>query len=281
MDTFSYFGAKPNKLIFPDGSSFRYRYGPTRVFLDAGGEPEIEPDPILANNTWEVIKAVCQSGQAANWWALGDAKDIAVADVGDVPHAIVDMTEGRYEYADGSERRSNVVFQAVPTIGSYGFNTSTNRNANGAINCWYISDLRTSMNSGTIFGMYDTSFTALLEGVQTYEALDGTENGNVVQYQADKLFLPVYHEVRNVPDAAFVQSAEKGLNIVEFGYYALNDDANANRIKYPFDSSSATFWWLRSPNSGDGDKEWRVTDVGLIDRRDVSYNFGVPPCFAF
>jgi len=281
MDTFSYFGSKPNKLIFPDGSSFRYRYAPNRVFLDAGGEPEIEPDPILANNTWELIKAVCQSGQAANWWALGDAKNIAVAGVGDVPHAIVDMTANRYEYTNNSGHYTNVVFQAVPTIGNYQFNPSSNTNANGAYNCWYISDLRTSMNSGTIYGKYDSEFTALLEEVQTYEALDGSTNGNVVQYQADKLFVPTYQEVRNNPSTTYVQSAEKELNIVEFGYYALNNDANSQRIKYPFGSSSATYWWLRSPFAGGTGYECYVSNSGNVYNDVAYYSYGVAPCFAF
>ena len=238
-------------------------------------------DPILANNSWATIKEVCQAGNAGNYWSLGDTKNIAVTGVGDVPHAIVDMAAGRYEYASDNTKHSNVVFQSVPTIGNYQFNPSSNTNANGAYNTWYTSDLRTSMNSGTIYGLYDSSFTALLEQVQTYEALDGTTNGNVVQYQADKLFLPAYQEVRNNSSTSYVQSAEKGLNIVEFGYYALNSDANSQRIKYPFGSSSATYWWLRSPYAGSTGRECVVYGNGGMNYSGASGSYGVAPCFAF
>ena len=35
-------------------------------------------DPILANNSWETIKAVCQAGLAANYWALGQSREVLV-----------------------------------------------------------------------------------------------------------------------------------------------------------------------------------------------------------
>ena len=31
-------------------------------------------DPILANNSWETIKAVCQLGKASDFWSVGDTK---------------------------------------------------------------------------------------------------------------------------------------------------------------------------------------------------------------
>ena len=253
-----------------------------RPILGATGYVEI--DPVLANNSWATIKQVCQDGQASNYWALGDTKDIPVTingNVENIPHAIVDMTANRYEYASDNTKFSNVVFQAVPTIADDAFNSPSNTNVNGAYATWYTSDLRTSMNSGTIYGMYDNSFTSLLEQVKTYEALDGTTNGDTVQYQADKLFLPAYQEVKNNPTTSYLQSAEKGLNIVEFGYYALNSDVNSNRVKYPYNSASATSWWLRSPYAGDSSNECIVNSNGSLNNYGAGIYNGVAPCFAW
>lgn len=247
-------------------------------------EPPLVVDPVLENNSWEVIKAVCEAGEAANYWALGDTKNISVNIGGtptNIPHAIVDFMASRYEYANDNTKHTNVVFQAVPTIGNYVFNPSSNTNANGAYATWYTSDLRTSMNSGALYQMYDAEFTALLEEVKTYEALDGTTDGNVVQYQADKLFLPAFQEVRNNPSNVLTQSAEKGLNIVEFGYYALNSDANSQRKKYPHNSASATSWWLRSPSVGYTYSECFVYSNGDVSNALAEDPYGVAPCFAF
>lgn len=246
------------------------------VIYEATPTPSV--DPILANNSWETIKAVVQAGKAGNYWSLGDTKNIAVSGVGDVPHALVDMTVGRYAYASDSTKRTNAVFQAVPTIGNYTFNSSSNKNANNAYNSWYTSTLRTSMNSGVIYGLYDSSFTSLLEEVQTYEALDGTTAGNVVQYQADKLFLPAAREVK--ANYSLSQSCESG--ITQYGYYAQNSDANSQRKKYPFGSSSTTYWWLRSAYAGAVLDELSVGYYGTLSSvNGTTYSYGVAPCFAF
>ena len=239
--------------------------------------PPIVIDPVLANNSWEVIKQVCQDGDAGNYWALGDSKTIAVSGVGDVPHAIVDMTANRYEYANDNTKHTNVVFQAVPTIGDYQFNPSSNKSPNGdtAYNGWDYSNLRTSMNSGTIYGLYDSDFKSLLEQVKTMAAYSGKTDTLV--YSADKLFIPAAREVKaNYTD---VQSCELG--ITQYGYYALNSDANSQRIKYPFGSSSATDWWLRSPRSNDTYNVRHVIDNGAVTYDSSLGSYGIAPCFAW
>ena len=48
-------------------------------------------DPVLANNDWATIKAVCEAGEAGNYWSLGDYKTTQVDSV-DVRAVIVDLT---------------------------------------------------------------------------------------------------------------------------------------------------------------------------------------------
>ena len=240
-------------------------------------EESVVIDPVLANNSWEVIKQVCQAGNAADYWALGDTKNIAVSGVGDVPHAIVDLTAGRYEYASDATKHTNVVFQAVPTIGSYALNPSYNVSPNGdtAYNGWDYSTLRASMNSGTIYGLYDPSFTALLIQVKTMAAYSGMTDTLV--YSSDKLFIPAAREVK--ANYTLVQSCELG--ITQYGFYALNSDADAGRIKRPYNSASATYWWTRSPRPENTNGVRYVTIGGTMDWDSAGNTNGVAPCFAF
>ena len=239
-------------------------------------------DTTLANNTWDVIKGVCQAREASSYWALGDAKNISVTISGtptNIPHAIVDMTADRYEYASDSTKHSNVVFQAVPTIGDFQFNPSSNTSPNGdtAYNGWDYSNLRASMNSGTIYGMYDSDFTALLEQVKTMAAYSGKTNTLV--YSSDKLFLPAAREVK--ANYTSVQSCEVNSEQTQYGFYALNSDADANRIKYPYNSASATYWWLRSPRSDFTNFVRYVSYNGMMNVDIANYSYGVAPCFAW
>ena len=238
-------------------------------------------DPILANNSWDTIKQVCQAGNAGNYWSLGDSKAIKVTINGtdyQIQHALVDMTANRYEYASDNTKHSKVVFQAVPTLGNFQYNPNTNVSPNGdtAYNGWDYSELRASMNSGTIYGYYDSDFKSLLEQVKTMAAYSGKTNTLV--YSSDKLFLPAAREVKS--SYTGVQSCE--MNMTQYGYYYNNGhDDNANRIKYPYNSATATYWWLRSPRSDYAYYVRYVDNSGTMNYNIAYYNYGVAPCFAW
>lgn len=243
-------------------------------------EPEIVVDPILANNEWSVIKSVCQSGQAGNYWALGDGKTIAVDGVGNVEHQIVDMTTNRYQYTSNSSTYSKVVFQAKDVILLQAFNSSSNLSPNNdtAYNGWGYSDLRTALQpSGTIYAKYPSAFTSLLESVKTMAAYSGKTNTLV--YSDDKLFIPAAREVK--ANYTSVQSCEVSSEQTQYGFYAQNSDANANRIKNTFGTSTPTYWWLRSPVADNAYSVRYVGDDGSMNR-NIAYNsYGVVPCFAW
>lgn len=256
----------------PSSESITYTYAGSTV------------DPVLANNTWDVIKGVCQAREASSYWSLGDSKNISVTISGtptNIPHAIVDLTPSRYEYVSDSTKHSNVVFQAVPTIGDHVFNSSSNTSPNGdtAYNGWDYSQLRAKLQTGgAIFTSYDSTFTALLEQVKTMAAYSGKTNTLV--YSNDLLFVPAAREVK--ANYTNVQSCEVNSEQTQYGYYYDNgNDGNANRIKYPYNSQSATYWWLRSPYA---DYTYRVRLVysdGGMSRSGAGINFGVAPCFAW
>ena len=276
MEYVKYTKIKPNKILIGEDEHKYTDKLPDTVFYETG--PNI--DPVLENNEWSVIKQVCQSGQAANYWALGDEKIIAVTESGttyQVPHAIVDMTANRYDYTSDNTKKTQVVFQSVPMLLYEVFNSSSNVSPNGdtAYNGWGYSELRTKMNSGSVYNAYDSSFTALLEQVNTKCAYSGLTNE--LTASADKLFLPASKEAFSNP--SYTQSCESSLT--EFGFYAQNSDADANRIKLRIDDNQAHVWWLRSPLAGHGGLVLNVYGGGSLSS-DVAYGSrGVAPCFAW
>ena len=241
-------------------------------------------DTTLANNDWATIKATCQAGEASSYWSLGDTKNITVNIGGtdqSIAHAIVDMTANRYEYASDATKKSNVVFQSVPTIGDHMFNSSSNTSPNSdtAYNGWDYSQLRAKLQTGgAIFTSYDSTFTALLEQVKTMAAYSGKTNTLV--YSNDLLFVPAAREVK--ANYTNVQSCEVNSEQTQYGYYYDNgNDGNANRIKYPYNSQSATYWWLRSPSADYTYHVRRVYSDGDMYNRYADSDGGVAPCFAW
>ena len=246
-------------------------------------------DPILSNNSWAKIKAACEAGQADNYWALGDIKNITL-NIGGVetmvPHAIVDMTPNRYEkyLQDGY---TNVVFQSVDTIGVYEYNSSSNTSPNGdtAYNGWDYSELRASMNDvwgsiqDSILQQYITGgdflYGQLFTAVKTMAAYSGKTDTLV--YSNDVLFVPAAREIKG--NYTSVQSCEVTAITEEYGYYALNSDADANRVKKY--NGVATTWWTRSPSNGYKGTVKKAWTDGSLGSSETSYTAGVAPCFAW
>ena len=56
-------------------------------------------DPVFANNSWESIIAVCQSGEVPESWAVGDQKNMTI---NGVDYAIDIIGKNHDDYADGS-----------------------------------------------------------------------------------------------------------------------------------------------------------------------------------
>lgn len=267
-------------------------YKPTRVSIGeneyaytqgiSGIEYEEGPvvDPVLENNSWALIKKVCQDGQAENYWALGDEKVVTVGDY-EMAHAIVDFTPERYVYHSDSSKKTNVVFQSVKCMLSEKFNSGSNTSPNGdtAYNGWFYSELRTKLQSGgLIFAMYDSELSGLLEAVDTYQAYSGMTNE--LHTQDDLLFLPAVNEAFGTPTDGWVQSCESSIS--EFGFYAQNADADANRIKLGRTNNTASAWWLRSSYAGPANAVLNADDDGSLGRKGVSTgSAAVAPCFAW
>lgn len=275
MAYIKYTDYKPTRVSIGD-SEYAYTQGISGIEYEDG--PII--DPILENNSWAVIKQVCQDGQAENYWALGDEKIVQVGDY-QMAHAIVDFTPERYVYHSDATKKTNVVFQSVKALPVQAFNSSSNVSPNGdtAYNGWFYSNLRDKLQSGgSIFAIYDAELSGLLEAVDTYQAYSGMTNE--LHTQDDLLFLPAAGEAFGTISGSYVpQTCEN--NIEEFGFYAQNSDANANRIKIRVDDNTAHPWWLRSSRAGNTDTVLGVDGDGSLYNSIASNTRAVAPCFAW
>ena len=60
-------------------------------------------------------------------------------------------------------------------------------------------------------------------------------------------------------------------------YFTASSGGDSKRIAYL--NGSATIWWLRSPNTGDSSKVWRVGSDGRAGRYPASSLLGIRPAF--
>lgn len=221
-------------------------------------------DSTLANNSWDVIRKVCEAGAAGDYWALGDTKTDVGTDNVTRTMRICDM-QGLYG--------KHIVFEQVEQESTtYVWNADTNVDDDDAYNDYNIANIRTSMNT-TVKALYSNELQSALTATTVKVAKNG--NSSTILDVTDYLFLPAEKEIFG---SVSYSRSEEGAVLTQFSLYQANNTASF-RIKQRGGQNKA--WWLRSPFSGSTSSVCRVNDDGSAVSVSAGRELGVAPCFAF
>ena len=259
----------------------------------------------LNNNEWSVIKSVSDAGQGANYWSIGDRKAVTLnGTVGKL--SLSNVTT--YAFIIGFNHNASVEganrihFQLAKTALSGGTDVcfcdnqygpdsgwsspgagyfvmnASNTNSGG----WKSSQMRTnicgtslSSYSGTIIAVIPAALRAVLKSVTKYT--DNTGGGSTaasnVTATTDYFFLLSEYEVFGSISRANSNEASKQ---AQYAYYS----AGNSKIKYKHNgTSSAAFWWLRSPSASSSYIFVRVITGGTVSNSDAHCSLGFAPGF--
>ncbi len=263
-----YFRIKPNRVIV-DGNAIRYPWPVSSVLLEeAPAAPVV--DPVLANNDWATIRAVCEAGNAADYWSLGDTKTDLGEDGVTRTFRICDM-QGLYG--------KHVVFEQVELEeNDVVWNASTNIDGDGCINNYGTSNMRTTYLPALLLN-YSSELQGQITNTTYKVAKNGKANPMVIDELTDKLFLPAERELF----ASRLFSIQDEWNaLTRFALYALPENDNSTfRKKYkPSTPTSANDYWQRSPYST-GDITCLVRNSGASNGDYSNNTERIAPCFSF
>ena len=259
----------------------------------AGQQKELQVDSVLNNNEWALISKVASSSLGANYWSVGDRKEVTLN--GSVGYGSAARTFSNQKYwvyiigFDHNEAKEGkgIAFQGFKTAQTDGVDiavtgtnyggsgsgmimnpTQTNAGGwNGSVaytqimpqwkNC-FPSDLQSVIRTTTLYtdntGNKSTSASAV------------TANSNEVYYLAEyEVFGSNHYANTNEP----AQQAQ-------YDYYK----AGNSKKKYKSDNtSSAATWWLRSPNRGNSNAFRIVYTDGSAFSGYANDSDGSAPCF--
>lgn len=285
-----------------NGTSYDIKKG--RTLINGTGEDIVfsSGSPILDEIDWATIREVSDAGQGANYWSIGDRKAVTLnGTIGKL--SLSNVTT--YAFIIGFNHNSSVEganrihFQLAKTAlsggtdvcfcdSSYNSNVSTTgyfsmnssqTNSGG----WASSQMRTnicgtslSSYSGTIIAVIPAALRAVLKSVTKYTDNTGGGNGSLsrnVTATTDYFFLLSEYEVFGSTTYANSSEASKQS---QYSYYR----AGNSKIKYKHDgTSTAAYWWLRSPYANDSSKFVRVSTGGKIGRNSAYASRGFAPGF--
>ena len=255
----------------------------------------------LNNNEWSVIKSVSDAGQGANYWSIGDRKEVTLN--GTVGHLSL-SNYTTYAFIIGFNHNASVEganrihFQLAKTALSggkdvalcdsrynseapsgYFFMNTSYTNAGG----WASSQMRTNIcgtslsnYSGTIIAVIPDSLRAVLKSVTKYTdntAKGGGSHESYVTATTDYFFLLSEFEVFG--SISYGNTYERNKQ-AQYAYYS----AGNSKIKYKHNgTSTAAIWWLRSPNASNSDTFLRVYTDGTDGSYVVGRSLGFAPGF--
>ena len=256
--------------------------------ITLGGGGDIKISQVLDENSWKAIKWASENNVGANFWSVGDCKQITMN--GKVSDGLTLTNYTALVYIIGfnhnAEREGNgIAFQ--------GFKVTDKGTDVCLIDSWY----NRSKTSGTWFNMNNvqtnaggwqaslmrknimplikaalpSDLQAVIKPSTIFTAPD-TENIALTSTQ-DEVFLLAEYEVFGVRSRASTQEPNY---LKQYAYYA----AGNSKQKYKHNSTDfSACWWERSPYSGGSYSFCYVNASGSANFIGAHYSSGVSPAF--
>lgn len=249
----------------------------------------------LNDNDWDTISAVADEGQGANYWAIGDRKQVTLngklsklslsnystyAFIIGFNHNSSREGSGRIHFQIGKTALTGgtdiCLISGYNDDSDFYMNTS-NTNSGG----WKDSYMRnnicgTSKTSytGTIIGVIPAALRAVLKSVTKYTNNNGSSSSSsAVTATTDYFFLLSEYEVYG--NITYANNYEANYQ-QQYAYYS----AGNSKVKYRHDQTgSSVFWWLRSPYAGSSSFFVYVTRDGSVFYYSASRSLGFAPGF--
>lgn len=209
----------------------------------------------FASNTWEQIIATCQSGSVPDTWVAGDSKTMTI-----------DGTDYQFDIVGKNHDTYTAGGIAPLTFGlhdCYGTKYPMNSSDTGSTS-WDGSTMRTETLPAILAKMPEN----IRNGIRAVNKLTATSGtSSTIKTASDKLF--TFSEMEVYGSETYSYSGEGK----QYDYY------KAGNSKVKKVGSTASWWWLRSPDRNYINYFCSVNKDGSVNSRYVSYSGGV--CFGF
>lgn len=246
----------------------------------------------LNDTSWATIKQVSDANMGANFWAIGDCKQITMN--GKVSDGLTLTNYSAWVYIIGfnhnAEREGNgIAFQGFKatkngtpvcltdsgydrekTSGTWFNMNNTKTNSGG----WQASLMRKNVMP-LIKAAFPADLQAVIKTSTIYTDNAGGKPQTLPELTAtqDDVFLLAEYEIFGTRRYANNKEANY---LKQYAYYA----AGNSKVKYRHNATTtAVDWWERSPLSGSPTTFCLGTASGMADRSPAVYSLGVSPCF--
>ena len=257
-------------------------------------------DLILNNNDWETIKQVSDKSKGANYWAVGDRKEVTLNGTVGIctfnNYSCYAFIIG-FDHNAELEGEHRIHFQFAKTALSGGtdicftdssynsagssaaFRMKTSNTNSGGWEGSYMRNniLGTSKTSysGRFIGVLPSALRNVLKSVTKYtdNTGGGSTSSGAVTATTDYAFLLSEYEVFG---SCSIANSNEASRQQQYAYYS----AGNSKVKYRHTSTSSTaVWWLRSAARDNSYNFARVRTSGGVNDHNANLSHGFAPGF--
>lgn len=258
----------------------------------------------LNNVSWEDISAISQSGKAANYFSIGETKEIVInGQVGDTTFDNLSVWAFilGFDHNSDIEGNNTIHFQIGKTAQTNGtdiclidskYNSSSSSSgyfnmnySNSNSGGWYSSKMRTvllgsdsiptSPLSGSLMAALPSDLRKVMRVCYKYSDNVGGSSNTASNVNESNEYLWLLAEYEVFGTRSYANSAEQNYQ-QQYVYYA-----NGNsKVKYRHSATSSTaFWWLRSTSATNSHHFCLVNTYGSVAAYPAYYSYGLAPVF--
>jgi hypothetical protein len=240
---------------YPKNTYGRYNTATT------GNQASVTPQELpakdtLQNTSWANIALVAEAGKASEYWAVGDQKTVALASTVLGSTSIVVEILGFNHDNLTAGGKAPITFGMVDCFVTAQAMNGSNTNAGS----WGSCALRTTIN-GTVYNGLPADLKAVIKEVN--KLTSAGSQSSTINTTADNLFL--FSEIEIFGSTTYSFSGEG----TQYSRFA----TAASRIKKV--NGSASYWWERSPRSGNSTYFCGVGSSGAASYSGASTAHGV------
>ena len=252
------------------------------------------PTTVLNDNSWATIQDVAASGNAANYWSVGDTKNITInGKVGNFTFAnlAVQTYIIGFDHNSAREGTKTIHFLIGKIDGKevalcdnqFGneqasagyFHMNNSRTNSGGWDGCYMNKTLLNGTSNSLLKALPSELQAVIQPVTKYtdNTGGGSNTASYVTGKPCKLFLLAEFEVQGT--RSYANSAEQNYQ-QQYAYFKAGNPKIANRHTAV---TSAVWWWLRSPYYNTNYYFCNVGNDGSPNNGYASWSAGVRPGF--
>lgn len=262
----------------------------------------VNVDPVLNNNSWETISKISQAGLAAQYWNVGDTKDIVIngkvgaTTISNLSISVFILGFNHNASREGSNRIHFQIGKINGTLvglvdGNYGNSTSTTgaftmntsyTNSGG----WNNSHMRktvlgsnsasaTSPAANTLLAALPADLRAVMKPATKYSDNTGGGSDTASYVTSTTDLLPLLSEFEYHGARSCANSAEKNYQ-AQYDYYK----AGNSKVHYKHNATgTAAPVWCRSVYSSHSNDFCLVTADGSANFTAARISWALAPCF--